>query len=271
MTNKIISIGSEHNEYLAFGDDSQFKDTLAYAFIVIHSDKLEFVQSRIKRIKKIYRIPEHVPLHSRVLFSGNARDKEGLSHLNPYMIKNLIIKIIDLINRTPMYVRYATCSLKEHEDFFTKSGTEIELSDKDAELKQKLLVTPDPKGLLGLLAHFSLATPPEDPQIPGYDKCQIIISKDPTKVKLFGSQRRQAHYWSQGFSDIGSDGDTVYKMLPLVQEMKETLMLEIADIVSYICSHALDNSTDNKNLFFLEQLNRIKYWTRSRYHPGTPK
>ncbi len=60
MTNKIISIGSEHNEYLAFGDDSQFKDTLAYSFIVIHSDKLEFVQSRIKRIKKIYGIPEHV-------------------------------------------------------------------------------------------------------------------------------------------------------------------------------------------------------------------
>ncbi|MCW8409781.1 hypothetical protein OQJ13_12455 [Legionella sp. PATHC035] len=265
--NKTISIGAIQNEYLAFGDDSQFNDTLAFAFVIIRSDKIEYVQNKVKRLKKLYNIPESTPLHSRVLFSGHARDKAGLSHLTPYMIKNIITKIVDLINRTPMYLRYAFCNLSEHVSFFEQMESRIELSDKDKQLKKEIPLNPDPKGLLGCLAHLSLATPPKDDRVPSYEKCQIIISEDRTKVKFLGEHGRQAHKWSEGFSDIGSDGNTVFKMQPVVQKFKENLMLELADIMAYVCSHAIGT---HGNPFFLSQLNRVKNWTSARYYTREP-
>ena len=77
----ILPVGSSRAApYLAFGDDSRFKNTLVFAVVIIPRTRLRQVETRLARLKKEYSIPDHIQLHCRTL---PLRDMERASRVVP--------------------------------------------------------------------------------------------------------------------------------------------------------------------------------------------
>jgi len=68
--------------FCAFGDDSAYKDVLAYAYAVFHRKNISKAKKALNSIKEKFHIPIDVPIHCRILFSGNQRKK---ANLNPFL------------------------------------------------------------------------------------------------------------------------------------------------------------------------------------------
>lgn len=79
--------------------------------------------------------------------------------------------------------------------------------------------------------------------------------------------RKGCHRWRltdgmySGFLDIGAPDGYVFQLQPTILNADNEPMLQLADIVAYVCSHAADKSTENT--FFREQRDRFRYWSRS--------
>lgn len=265
---KTIIVGQESTEYIAFGDDSHHSNTLAYAFLIVQKHSIINVEDRINAIKTFYGIPINVTLHCKMLFSGDERKKNGIGHLSSEKVRSIIGRIIRVINQTPIFLRYAHCDLEKQTLHFDKLNNEAKLTCGNSNSLTKIQLNADPKGLLGLLAHMSLSAPPNDVRIPTVDKCQVIISEDKSKVHLLGPRRRQAHYWSEGYSDIATPPSSVFQLKPIIQKSNTSIMLQLADIAAYVCCQALSNG--KQSLFFKEKLRSIKYWTSAEFLNSPP-
>lgn len=105
------------------------------------------------------------------------------------------------------------------------------------------------------LGFISLASPPASKMIPTLDKCQVIISKEKTPTKFLGEGSKQAHYWNAGFSDVDAPENKIFQFKPSIENPKDHIMLQIADLAAYICCKA----RSGKDQFFREQLTRINH------------
>lgn len=258
-----ISVGADTKaEYLAFGDDSQFGDTLAFAFVVLKRSRLTYAEDRLRGLKQLYRIPNDVRLHCRVLFNENARNKAGLTHLTHDDARAIVRRAVRLINRVPMMLRYSHDSLSR---FANALGSQIELTHETDGSKTTLPVTPDPKGVLGILMQTCLIVSPDGSQGPTASQCEIFVAEDPTKVGFIGPRRRRADRMYSGFSDVGAPSGGVFQLQPTALKAGDAPMLQLADIAAYMCSHAIGASVEQN--FFREQLGMVTHWTRAGMGP----
>ena len=75
-SNNYIPVGASiDTKFVAYGDDSQVDDSLAYAFLFVEREKVPEVEARICTLKKKFAIPTAIPLHCRVLFHPHPRKK----------------------------------------------------------------------------------------------------------------------------------------------------------------------------------------------------
>lgn len=260
--NRILNTGNDLNSrYLAYGDDSQYKDILAYAFIIVDRHRVNRLADSFVSLKKRFRIPDTVPLHCRVLFSGDQRKKFGLNHLNPNDVKSLINRAISIMNRAPVLIRYCFGNLTEWQNAV---GKEIELYNRDKNDAMVTPITSDPKGIMSILMQGCFAVAPDGSQGPTASECQIITSQDSTKVRFIGNQRKRADRMYSGFSSIGAPKGQVFRLNPTILKADDEILLQVADIASYICSHA--TSELERDQFFREQHDRFRYWHRMKFH-----
>lgn len=252
-----IYVGAGENaRYVAFGDDSQFKDTLVYSFIIVRRTRLRAVEARIAILKERFRIPKDGILHCRVLFSGQQRQKAGLGHLTPQDVQSIVARAVTIMNQGLVLVRYSVGDLAE---FGAALGSEIEMQHESDGSTVKVPVKLDPKGLLGMLMQSCFAVSPDGSQGPPASECKIFASEDSTMVEFIGSKRRRADGMYSGFSDIGAPVGQVFQLQPEIVSAASQPLLQLADITAYICSHSTDDSPENT--FFREQRDRFRYWS----------
>ncbi|SRR5581483_6298943 len=254
-----VPVGANENAgYVAFGDDSQFKNTLAYAFAIVRRARLRAIEGRIGVLKERFRIPKDMPLHCRVLFSGQQRQKAGLGRLTLKDVQSIVARVVTIMNQGPVLVRYSIGDLAE---FGVALGNEVEMQHESDGSTVKLPVKKDPKGFLGLLMQACFAVPPDGSQGPPASDCKIVVSEDSTMVEFIGPKRRRADGMYSGFSDIGAPDGRVFQLQPSIVPAAGQPLLQLADIAAYICSHSMDDSPENA--FFREQRDRFRYWSRS--------
>ncbi len=239
--------------FCAFGDDSAYKDVLAYAYAVFRRKNVSKAKKVLKSIKKNFQIPIDVPIHCRVLFSGNQRKKANLDHISPEKVKLLISNLIDEMNHVPCLLRYSYCILPESGEIFLKVADE-----------NHKIVHDEPKGVLGILSQACFLPIKNQPHVPGAELCEIFASKDKTKIRFVGKQRRRADAYSSGLS-IERPGSK--DRVRIAFNVGEHELQQIADVYAYICSHAF--SKECKDHFFKNQLNKVKYFTRAIAYPDS--
>ena len=105
---KTIPIGTDsHTKFLAFGDDSHFRNILVYAFAIIHRGNLRKAETQIKGLKEKWRIPMSVPIHSYKLFHADGRRKAGIGSLSGEDARRFVHDLFSVLNEVPVALRYS--------------------------------------------------------------------------------------------------------------------------------------------------------------------
>lgn len=263
MGNNIIPVGgNERSDYLAFGDDSQFGETLVFAFAIVHRSNLTAVEDALAELKEHFGIPQDISLHCRVLFSGQQRQKAGLGHLTAHDARKILMRAVSIMNKGRVLVRYAVGNLS---DCKAAMGSEIELLDSSGQPAETVPVSVDPKGILATLMQSCFAVPPDRSEGPTAKDCKVIVSPDTTMVNYIGSRRKRADRMYSGYSAIGAPPGEVFQLDPELADVRTQPMLQLADVAAYVCSHSYDGQS--KNAFFRVQQRRFSYWLCKRYVP----
>ncbi|MEW6068645.1 MAG: hypothetical protein AB1610_10195 [Nitrospirota bacterium] len=256
-----VSVGhGEGTRFLAFGDDSQFMNTVVYAFAIVDRSNHRRADRRIRKIKDKFRIAPDIPIHCRILFRKEQREKHGLTHMSDDDARSLVRMAIVEMNKIPVALRYAYMDLS---DLDMGAEGKITLKHVSDDSTIDMPVKYDPKGFIGLLMQSCFAVSPDGREGPPASECQIYTSEDSTKISFIGKERKRADKWYSGFSDIGARENTVFGIEPIILKNSASQMLGVADIFAYLCSHAMEKQC--RDTFFREQLGKIKYWSRATF------
>jgi len=259
--NTRIAVGTNKDApFLAFGDDSQHKGLLTFAYIVVPKSKTQRLMRELDRLKRQFRIPKDVPIHCRVLFSGHQREKCGLAHFKRDDPLRLVHHVVTLMNKYDLFIRYAFAREETWKGLW--EGKSVSELHDDSGAPVEISVTQDPKGVLGMLAQACWAAP--DTNGPRAIDCEMYASKDPTPTRFMGQQKRQAHHWIRGLSTVNAPEGAWLEISPSFEPSEYAPLLELADVAAYIYCHALHGRA--KEPQFVELAERIRYWSRAEFH-----
>ena len=252
---KTIQVGRDKTApFVAFGDDSQYGDSLSFAFVLVPRTRLRFAERKLEQLKKRFKIPLDTTLHCRTLFSGQQREKSGLGHLSPGDVRDVVSHTVTIINEVNGRVHFA---VQDVSTFFSALGSEIQMYNQDRSPSVNLPVTPDPKGLLGMMAFTCFSLDETGRHRPTASQCEIYVSEDKTKISFIGDKRSRADSHYAGFFEQGS---AFGQLNANIVSANAIPLLQLADIASYICSHAFSKTGDVQ--FWRDQCARIANWFR---------
>ncbi len=258
---RVIKTGAEAGApYLAFGDDSQFGEVLAYAVVIVRRTRVRQIESRLSALKERYRIPKQTALHCRLLFHEHPRQKAGLGHLSDDDARAIVARAVTILNQSEGLLRYAVGDLSHFQGML---GGNLEFKHASNGSTMNLPAKLEPKGILGFLMQACFAAPPDGSRGPHTSECQIFASEDSTKIEFIGPGRRRADGLYSGFSDIGAPEGAVFQLEPTLVKPQAVPLLQLADIAAYLCSHSTDASLERR--FFREQLSRVRHWVGGRF------
>ncbi|MFM0071844.1 hypothetical protein PQQ86_11790 [Paraburkholderia sediminicola] len=254
-SSQTIQVGrAREAPFVAFGDDSQYGDSLSFAFVLVPRTRVRFAERKLERLKKRFKIPQEITLHCRTLFSGQQREKAALGHLSPSDVQSITAQAITIINDVNARVHFA---VQDASTFFAGLGNELQLFNQDGSPGVKLPVTPDPKGLLGMMAFSCFPLDQNGRYGPTASQCEIYVSEDKTKVSFIGEKRTRADSHYAGFFEMG---DAFGQLNANIVAANALPLLQLADIAAYICSHAFSKTGEVH--FWKEQCGRITNWFR---------
>lgn len=257
--NQTVFIGRDPEApFVAFGDDSKFGDVLAFAFVVIKRCDIDRMQKRLLKVKRRLGVPESYVLHCRELFHPHPREKAGLGHITDQQARSIVGHLIHELNVLDCWVRYA---------FFRKIEGQVMFQPDD-----QIPAVESDKGMLAMLAQASILPMVQGVGGPDAHRCEIHVAEDPTQVSFFGDGRSRADRWASGYSDVGAPPGSVFRLQPHLVTATSNPMMQIADVVSYTCSHALSEAP--RAPFFREQFSRVRRFTRTEFQSdekSTPK
>ena len=252
---KVIPVGAESNSrFVAFGDESQFGNTVVYAYVIVPRLRVTQVEARLLSLKRAFRIPPDTALHCKVLFHEDKRSKANLEHLTPDRVRALLHHALTIMNQGRTILRYGVADLDDARKRFGVDST-MTLRSAAGEPDLTLPVNFDPKAIIGLLAKGCFAVPEDGSQGPSLSQCQIIASREPSMVRFVG-RRSQAHNLYGGFSEIGAAEGEVFQFQPSLSTEALAPLLQLADVAAYTCSHA--QTPGSNTAFFRDLLSRIK-------------
>jgi hypothetical protein len=221
---EVIKIGSQdESKITAFGDESKYNDTNAFAYIILENIKIDWARNTLFNIKEKYNIPENIPLHLKFINDGRYKKENNLAHLTENKVLELINEIIEEMNKISFLIKgaYYNGILPKDRDY--GDGFKIKWSDK---------------GMQSILATFSLI--PLNLKKYSYEDLKIIVSRDSSVISFLGDKRRQTNRWANGFSSIGAPEGYTYKFDPIIKSNSDDILLQFADIIVYSISHAFD-------------------------------
>lgn len=251
----IIEVGQSGNApYVAFGDESAFGSHLVYAYAVVPRTAVNRLESKLQTLRTDYRFPAGVQIHCSALFSGDRRERLGLGHLRRSDVFGLIDKIVYQLNRWRVHVKFAYHAMAHEEPVANDPGIAIPIDGESGRHDERIF--PTKKGLLGLLAQLAIQNPSRRDGCPTVSQCEVIVSRESTKVRFLGDRRRQAHAWASGYSDVGAPDGSVFHIEPRVAEADDVELLQLADVVAYIASHAMSGRAEQG--FHARQFDRIQ-------------
>ena len=103
----VIESGNNLNsKYIAYGDDSVFKEILVYGFIIVKREKKSSLEKDVFNLKKEFGIPKDIPIHMRNLISGQYRDKHNIKKLNKDRIPIFIRKFVNVLNKNDCFILF---------------------------------------------------------------------------------------------------------------------------------------------------------------------
>ena len=239
--------------FCAFGDDSHYKDILVYAYAIFRRSNIPKAKKVLRKAKKNFGIPKFLPIHCRILFSGDQRRKVGLGLISIVRVKDFVSYLIKEMNNVPCLLRYAHCKVPDDGRVF--------LDVLDVEEKR---VRDEPKGILGILSGGCFTPNNDAIQAPGIELCEIFASEDSTKIRFIGKGRRRADSY---LSTMAFEDKKTKLKKHLRPHIKEHVLQQMADVYAYICSHALSEQCEDD--FFKEQLANIKYYTSAECIPDS--
>ncbi|TWC50155.1 hypothetical protein FBY04_12048 [Pseudomonas sp. SJZ080] len=261
MAGNVDSVGADSGaRYMAFGDDSQYEGVLVFAFIIFKRTRLKSILREFEEVRKRFKFPEGVGIHCRELFSGQRRDKLGLSHLSREDITSILTNLITIINRNEAGLRFAYALEDKVKHMFDEP---LMFESPDGGPNIQMPAKYDPKGVLGTLAQACFVVRPDGAHGPQAKDCQIHIAPDTTPVKFLGERKRQAHFLTSGFNDVHPEPGRVYSVEPLIGDGGYPQLLQIADVLAYICAHAMHPEDDKRK--YLSLYMNIKKRVRSVY------
>ena len=261
----LVRVGQDRNStYVAYGDDCQFGDICGFAFLVVKRTRIKRVLRELEAIKARYGFPTGVPVHCRVLFSGDQRKKAGLSHLTKVQVEEIITCCILLLNDAGACVVFTHCRLSE---FASVMGSKISLWDQAQADRVELNVHADPKGLIGFLSQLCLMVPATERRFARPHEWAIVVSQDKTQAKLFGDRSRQAHRQVTGFSEVGAAAGELFQYEPSIGTEATHPLLQLADVVVYALCHAQDEGERGR---FWRGLPKIRLLHHPRFQPISP-
>jgi len=236
----IITIGNQpESKITAYGDDSKFNNTIAFAYVLFENPKIETARHSLLCLKEKYRIPSKIPLHMRLLNNFFYRKKNDLQHLTASLLDKLVSDIIDEMNKLPFMVKGSFFSGEMPKDLEDDGqGLSVEWSDK---------------GIQSMLAKSALT--PLNLEKYQYKDLRIIIAEDKTVQKFLGKNKRQAARWARGFSSIEAPPGYVYEFDPIIQKSSEEILLQLADIMVYAIAHTFNEKASNS---YREQLEKVR-------------
>jgi hypothetical protein len=82
--------------------------------------------------------------------------------------------------------------------------------------------------------------------------------------KIYWKEKKRADSYSSGLTFKRSFYPDGLKVTPFI---KEHSLQQIADIYAYICSHAISKKCPE--IFFKDQLSKVKYWTSVTMFPDS--
>lgn len=223
MSSKIIVWGMQPGATVtAFGDDSKYGDTNAFGFVFFKNEHLDTARATLRILKAEFRIPAAVSIHLKDWRSGHFRQKNGLKHLEDRDVLRFVEDAIYRLNALTFFVqaRYWSGALPINQVHPTM-GVEWSHKAMQAFLAQTALVELD-------LRHYTR------------EDINVVMSRDSTMIQFMGARRRQAHGWVSGFSSIGALPGYVYRLEPKVQRAEDDLLLQFADSIVYLVSHAFE-------------------------------
>jgi hypothetical protein len=225
--------------YVAFGDDCQFGDICGYAFVVARRSRIQRVIRQLDAIKAHYKFPPGVPLHCRVLFNGDLREKAGLGHLTRKDAEDIVTRCLLLMNNEAIHVRFSSGSLQQVKETL---GDTMTMWDHVKNEELQVPLNHDPKGLISWLAQMCLIVPAPDRRFARAEDWEVVISQDTTKVKWLGTGSRQAHNLINAFSSINAPEGDFHQFTPRISNEATHSLLQLADVAVYAFCHALDAS-----------------------------
>lgn len=232
-----VTGSSRSADWVAFGDDSVYAGTLVYAFFMFKRTKIKTIERDFRELKKRFNFPLNSKLHCRELLSGQKREKSGLGHLSKEDIDAIFNTIVTIINRQKGLVRFNYAFTEKIDSVF--SGPLTLDSTVDGEPSISVDSVFNEKGVLGLLAQGCFANRLDGREGPLPDQCEIFVSPDKTLVKFIGNKKNKAHYLASGFSDIEAKDGRINLVAPVIGGDYFADLYEIADVVAYICCHAI--------------------------------
>lgn len=269
----VIPVGkSTTARFVAGGDECMRKNILSYAVVYVPRTRVSTILRKIASIKKRFRLPQSTPLHCRVLFNPDNRRRAGLEHLSTEHARSVVASAITAIVEARSFVR---CAITTVEDARAALGDTMVFRSSVDDATYSMPVGNDPKGLFGLLMSICTLDDPVDHNVPKSIESEIFVASERSKVQFLGRAKRADSMLSH-YSEIGTPEGVLHQLTPNIAEADEHPLLELADIVAYVCTQAHDS--DLKFPYFPQQLARMRHrmtFVRmfeggSKYPPGYP-
>ena len=245
MVSDVAVAGSSgDSKYIAYGDDSQYNGALVYAFLIFKRTKLKSIVREVEDIKRRFKFPVGVGIHCRELLSGQLREKKGLSHLTETDINSIFANVITVINRYQGLVRFTYSFMSKLDGMFPEDKIVFQSINGDPDIAMPARL--DPKGVLGHLALGCFMNGNDPRHGPSPADCQIFISPDPTVIKFIGEKRSQAHFLASGFIRDFGGLDVFNRVEPIIGGGDYPQLLDVADVLAYVCCHAIHADSSQK-------------------------
>jgi hypothetical protein len=245
--NIILTDTAADKPFVAFGDESLAadRDSVAYAYVWFLRGKTDLIESRIRRVKKRFKVPEHIRLHCSQFMAPDQRTKLGIGFLTTPQVRDMLKRVVTVINDSHVSIIYGQCSMQ---DAKLALGSEISFCGP-AEDTHALPINHSAKSLQGFLSNCCKVHLPQN-------LCQIFNAAEYSMTpQLIGRGKQQAHNTNPMFSDIGAPAAQWYEVQHTVAEANYHVGFELADVVAYLSVNAFVKA--QPHAYYKEQLQRI--------------
>ena len=227
-----------------FGDESNYKEIIVYGLVIVPINKITLIENIIDKTKKQYGVNSLENIHCRELFHYHARDKTGWKHLNKEDIFDFSSTLLEAIYKLGIRFSIGIADLSDN-------PSKVELledkSSKTAKIEKKLLCNQ---------AYFAALSALE---YKGNFKHirKIWLDPDNTKIDILGHRNKINNIRGITFLNLDKNLEIDLQPETIKNQDKKTILLQVADLFSYISAHAISRNHRDK-IKFLNIYNKCK-------------